>query len=131
MAVRSYHSGNSNTRVLPSDAVSPTPTPYEAMERNELAHHIKEALSSLPHSHRQTLELVLDGLSANQIASTIGCTEKAVRRLLDKARAGVRNMLSHCGSAYALIQWRSDECPARKEKYNCVKWLYLQRLRAE
>jgi RNA polymerase sigma-70 factor (ECF subfamily) len=131
VAARNYRGGKLDGGKLPPDAASPIPTPDVAMERDELGDQIAHALASLAQSHRHAMELVQDGLSAKQIASTADCTEKAVQRRLAKARKQMRNMLSRCGSSCALDQRRPDQCPARKENLHCLKWLYVRGLRCE
>lgn len=108
---------------------SPTWHPETVTDQRELARRIAEALAALSQSNRQALELSQQGLSTKQIASHCGCTEKAVRRRVEKTREQLQLTLSRCGRMCVMLTGRADLCPARKKNFYCLKWLYMHHLR--
>lgn len=61
--------------------VAHEPTPEEATELAEL---IESTLDGMGDTDAKTLELALQGFTASEIASQIGCSRWTVRRLLDR-----------------------------------------------
>ena len=85
---------------LSPSMMSPAPSPAAAAEQNELVRRLREATNSLPESHRRALEMNHEGLSARQIADASDCTEKAIRRRIQKALARIRERLASVGSPH-------------------------------
>jgi len=62
------------------------PSPVEAMA---LVDEVEQAMRGLQPAQRRILELRLQGFTLDEIASTVGCTERTVRRVLE----GVKQQL--------------------------------------
>jgi RNA polymerase sigma-70 factor (ECF subfamily) len=114
---------------LPGDPPSPALPVVDLIEHKAIAAETAGALGKLSGSHRLVLELRQQGLSAKEIGARIGCTEKAVERRLEKAKAAFRIALSLCGRACAWDRGRPEECPAEKNNLHCPRWLSRQGLR--
>jgi RNA polymerase sigma-70 factor (ECF subfamily) len=63
------------------------------LEKESLLHEFSLALAALPESHRRAFELRERGLTVKQIAERTHRTEKAIERLLEKARSTLRATL--------------------------------------
>lgn len=74
---------------------SHTPTPVQAILQNEQALVVKEALDSLPVNQKMTVVLYrYDRLSYEEIAEVIGCSVKAVKSLLHRAKINLKEKLA-------------------------------------
>ena len=84
-------------RVLEGTAPLPwpdTPSPEEAVELDELARTVGEALETLPEAHRGVLlRHYVEGLTCREIAERTGQSTGAVRVRLHRARANLRDLL--------------------------------------
>ena len=66
----------------------------EAMLRAEEAQAVKAAVDALPEQQRLAVILSrFDGLSYDEIAGVMGCSSKAVKSLLHRAREGLKVQL--------------------------------------
>lgn len=106
-------------------------SPHAAMEQDEIAGQVAQAVDSLAESHRLALELKQAGYSTKQIAAIVNCTEKAAQRRLEKARVQLRLALSRCGPSCVMGTPRQDQCPARAKELYCLKWLFIKNLRSQ
>ncbi|OAI53138.1 hypothetical protein AYO44_16270 [Planctomycetaceae bacterium SCGC AG-212-F19] len=86
---REHHFGSEDTlfRLQPHLA-APEPSPAEAVA---LVADMEQLLEQLDASERLILELRLDGCKLTEIAARAGCTERTVRRILDR----IRQQLGH------------------------------------
>lgn len=67
---------------------TPTPSPLQAAEANELERRIEAALAALPTIYRETLLLVaVEGLRPSEAAAVCGISAPAMRQRLSRARA--------------------------------------------
>lgn len=79
---------------LPESALSPTRTPSEVGEANEIAQHIREAILSLPLDLREAVILrEYERLSYEEIALLQGCAVGTVKSRLARAREALRGLL--------------------------------------
>jgi RNA polymerase sigma factor (sigma-70 family) len=70
------------------------PAPEEAVELEELARVVREALEALPRPQREVVVLhYVDGLSCREIAARLGESAGTVRVRLHRARARLRKLL--------------------------------------
>jgi RNA polymerase sigma-70 factor (ECF subfamily) len=75
-------------------------TPEEAFENKELREALDQAIQKLPKKYRMTLVLRdMEGLSAKEVGTVMGATERAVKSRLHRARLFVRRELSARGIA--------------------------------
>ena len=75
-------------------AVSAEPAPDHALQHKELVETVRQAIDRLPRQQRVALVLnKFEGLSYQDIAETLGMTVAAVRSLLARARANLRDSL--------------------------------------
>ncbi len=73
-------------------------TPEEALEKKELRLALNAAIQKLPKQYRVVLVLRdMEGLSAKEVGSILGLTERAVKSRLHRARLFVRKELSARG----------------------------------
>jgi RNA polymerase sigma factor (sigma-70 family) len=114
---------------LSPEVAAAAPSPRDALERSEVAHQIAQALDLLADSRRLALTASQEGLSAKQIAASMGCTENAARILVQKARRELARLLSRCGDSCTLGKHGQDQCPARTSNFLCLKSLYYRQLR--
>jgi RNA polymerase sigma-70 factor (ECF subfamily) len=96
--VRAEHSIDADRQALPSafDADGQSPSPSAVIAFLDL---LEDFMSRLRDTDRRILELRLDGYSQQEIAQEMGCTERTVRRVLERIRAlaeerGVRQQLA-------------------------------------
>ncbi|MBN1420401.1 MAG: RNA polymerase sigma factor [Planctomycetes bacterium] len=83
-----------NAAVLPGMAGRTPDSPEEALEREERASLVREAILSLPPNQRQAVLLRrYEDLSYEEIARAIGVSVKAVKSLLVRARENLRKAL--------------------------------------
>ena len=66
------------------EAAAPEPTPAEAAMLTDLVEHL---LSRLEGRHREILALCLQGYTAPEVSTQVGCTERTVYRVLDRVKA--------------------------------------------
>jgi len=57
------------------------------------ASHLIEAVARLPHPERRCIALHLQGLSPDDIATLLGCSQAKVRKLVDRASETLRHTL--------------------------------------
>ena len=75
--------------------VSAEPTPQRVLEQRELAEAVRHAIDRLPPQQRVAVVLSrYEGLSYKDIAETMATTVTAVRSLLTRARANLRDVLT-------------------------------------
>ena len=68
--------------------------PYQSLHKLELARHVQEALLKVSFDHRAILLLrEVEGLSCEEIASTLGLAEGTVKSRLARARESLRRLL--------------------------------------
>lgn len=91
---------HSSRRELPGSQLAEDPPsvdadpPYETLERTELAHAVREAVSALPEDQRVVILLrEYEGLSYREIAAVVGAKEDAVRVRAHRARLALRELL--------------------------------------
>jgi RNA polymerase sigma factor (sigma-70 family) len=107
---------------LPADIPSPLLSPGVSLEREELGRQLERAMDSLSSSQRLALEsTTFLGLSAREVAAQIGCTPNAARILIQKAKAKMTRVASHCGKFCAVDNGHPDKCPARIKNIDCLK----------
>ncbi len=71
------------------------PPPEAALREAELAERIRRAVERLPHNQRMAMVLVrYEHMDYQQIAEVLGCTTMAVKSLLSRARAHLRDALA-------------------------------------
>ncbi len=69
-------------------------TPSEQMLQNEEADVVRSAINELPQEQRMAVILSrFDGLSYDEISTVMGCSAKAVKSLLHRARSGLKDRL--------------------------------------
>jgi RNA polymerase sigma-70 factor (ECF subfamily) len=74
---------------------APGDTPADSAERNDLAGAVREHIHNLPHDLKTVILLYeYQGLSYDAIATTLGCTPKAVEMRLARARHLLRDSLA-------------------------------------
>lgn len=75
-------------------AVSPHPTPHEALALDGRRRMVREVVDELPDDVREVIALFyLEGRSVRQVADLLGIAEPAVRKRLSRARAAIREEL--------------------------------------
>ncbi len=75
-------------------------SPEEALEHKELRQALDEAINRLPNKYKMVLILRdMEGLSAKEVGTIMGLTERAVKSRLHRARLFVRRELSARGVA--------------------------------
>lgn len=72
---------------------APSPTPEQALSRDEQAARLADAVARLPVGHREVVALALEGLSYREIADVLGLSESNVGARLTRARAQLRDRL--------------------------------------
>jgi RNA polymerase sigma-70 factor (ECF subfamily) len=73
-------------------------TPEEAFQNKELRQALDQAINRLPKKYRMTLVLRdMEGLSAKEVGTIMGLSERAVKSRLHRARLFVRRELSARG----------------------------------
>ncbi|HKC94812.1 MAG TPA: sigma-70 family RNA polymerase sigma factor [Nitrospira sp.] len=73
-------------------------TPEQALQNKELREALDQAINKLPKKYRMTLVLRdMEGLSAKEVGTIMGLTERAVKSRLHRARLFVRRELSARG----------------------------------
>src|SRR5262249_5005648 len=93
---------------IPIDAL----TPEEALQNKELREALDQAINNLPRKHRMTIVLQdMEGLSAKEVGTIMGLTERAVKSRLHRARLFVRRELSARGMTQEDHQAREDWQP--------------------
>ena len=91
-ARRPQESLDQEESVAPPD---PGATPLEALEEQDLARRLEEALAALPENQRRALVLKrLGDLSYQEIAAEIGLSPQAVDGLLKRARQTLKKVLA-------------------------------------
>jgi RNA polymerase sigma-70 factor (ECF subfamily) len=65
------------------DPASPEPTPAEAVL---LAETLEQALAGLKETHREIVLRRLQGCTIEEVSAQLGCSERTVHRVLEKAR---------------------------------------------
>lgn len=76
------------------EIASPRAQVDDLVAQKLLMRELSQAVSRMPHAHRQTFELVLcDGLSPSEAAEVLGTTESAVRVRIFRIREGLRKAL--------------------------------------
>ena len=118
-------------RKFSADTQSSNLSPHVAMEQDEMAQQVTQAVDSLAESHRLALELSQTGSSAKQIAALSNCTEKAARRRVEKAKEQLKLALSRCGRSCVMGTPRQEQCPALTKELYCLKRLYAKKLRSQ
>lgn len=85
-------------RTLVTDQPPETPLParqVEALEANELAQRVDQALQTLPDRQRQALTLFhFEGMSQLEVGAEMGISDEAVESLLARARRSLRTALA-------------------------------------
>ena len=75
-------------------------SPEEALQNKELRQGLDQAIAKLPKKYRMVLVLRdMEGLSAKEVGTIVGLTERAVKSRLHRARLFVRRELSARGIA--------------------------------
>ena len=69
------------------------PNPEEALSTEQQGRRLFDAVQRLPLNHRQTVTLMLEGLSYSEIADVLGITETNVGARLTRARQLLRKLL--------------------------------------
>jgi len=69
------------------------PNPEEALSSEQQGRQLFDAVQRLPLNHRQTVTLMLEGLSYSEIADVLGITETNVGARLTRARQLLRKLL--------------------------------------
>ncbi len=80
---------------VPRQVADPNmPTPAEGLQRKEQAELVRRAVDSLPEPQRLAVLLSrFEGLSYEEIAGVLGCSAKAVKSMLHRARLALRERL--------------------------------------
>ncbi|HKE61478.1 MAG TPA: sigma-70 family RNA polymerase sigma factor [Nitrospira sp.] len=87
-------------------------TPEQALQNKELREALDQAINKLPKKYRMTLVLRdMEGLSAKEVGTIMGLTERAVKSRLHRARLFVRRELSARGMTQEDHQSREDWQP--------------------
>ena len=87
-------------------------TPEQALQNKELREALDQAINKLPRKYRMTLVLRdMEGLSAKEVGTIMGLTERAVKSRLHRARLFVRRELSARGMTQEDHQSREDWQP--------------------
>jgi RNA polymerase sigma-70 factor (ECF subfamily) len=87
-------------------------TPEQALQNKELREALDQAINKLPKKYRMTLVLRdMEGLSAKEVGTIMGLTERAVKSRLHRARLFVRRELSARGMTQEDHQAREDWQP--------------------
>ena len=73
------------------------PTPANALLQKEEAEAVKAAIGGLPEQQRLAVILSrFEGLSYEEVATVLGCSSKAVKSLLHRARVELKERLERC-----------------------------------
>jgi RNA polymerase sigma factor (sigma-70 family) len=84
MVDRERHFGSEDSLLgLKAMVVAREPSPVEALA---LAEELEEVMRRLAPPQRRILEMRLQGKALDEIAAAAGCTERTVRRVLDRVR---------------------------------------------
>lgn len=75
------------------EPVDPRPRPEEIAAGRQQRRHLQDAILGLPLGHRQTVLLMLEGLSQAEMAEVLGTTENNVAVRLTRARAALRDAM--------------------------------------
>jgi len=76
------------------DCGDPSPSPAEQLEAARRGDQVRGALASLPGNQRMAIILkYYEDMNYAQIAGIMGVSEKAIERLLDRGREGLRRRL--------------------------------------
>jgi RNA polymerase sigma-70 factor (ECF subfamily) len=94
--------GNSEAEEVGLQAVSREPTPLEAAVAVETVEHLMAAFEP---RDREILTMALQGYSSPEISSQAGCTERTVRRVMERIRSRLDAMRNDSGES------REDEPP--------------------
>ncbi len=71
------------------------PTPFERLEREDLAETVQRAIAALPERQRMALLLArYEELSFREIADVLDSSERAVKSLVHRARENLRELLA-------------------------------------
>jgi RNA polymerase sigma-70 factor, ECF subfamily len=90
-----YGSGEDDDPGLEGSVLAPDDSPADSAERHDLASAVREHIQNLPHNLKTTVLLFeYQDLGYDEIASTLGCTSKAVETRLYRARQLLRKSLS-------------------------------------
>ena len=84
---------------MPRQVADPNmPTPAETLRRKEQAELVRRAVDSLPEPQRLAVLLSrFEGMSYEEIAGVLGCSAKAVKSMLHRARLALRERLEPAG----------------------------------
>ena len=78
-----------------SNAIRPSPSPLDAAVSRESGEAVRKALDTLPPNQRMAVVLrYYEGLSGRDMAAAMGVSQKAVERLLARARGALEVHLS-------------------------------------
>jgi RNA polymerase sigma factor (sigma-70 family) len=81
---RELHFGSEDSLLgLRANVFAREPSPVEAVA---LAEELEGVMRRLPAPQRRILEMRLQGHAVDEIASRVGCTERTVRRALERVR---------------------------------------------
>jgi RNA polymerase sigma-70 factor (ECF subfamily) len=76
------------------DCPDDTPSALDRLEKEGQGDRVREALARLPENQRMAVILrYYEEMSYSEIATTMGVSEKAVERMLDRGRQGLRSYL--------------------------------------
>ncbi len=90
------------------DRPDPSPGPSRRAEHRQLAEHLERAIAELPLPQREVLVMRdVEGLSAAEVAESLGLGERAVKSRLHRARLAVRERLA------PFMAGRAEARPAR------------------
>jgi RNA polymerase sigma-70 factor (ECF subfamily) len=75
---------------------SPTPSPHDHAESAEVWHQVQASIQTIDPAYREVLVLRdIEGLKATEVAEIVGISVSAVKSRLHRARAELRDTLSH------------------------------------
>jgi RNA polymerase sigma-70 factor (ECF subfamily) len=90
-----HGSGQDDDPGLESSLPAPGDTPADSAERHDLASAVRAHIQELPHDLRSVIVLFeYQDLGYEEIATTLGCTPKAVETRLYRARGILRDLLA-------------------------------------
>jgi RNA polymerase sigma factor (sigma-70 family) len=75
------------------EPVDPRPHPEERAAKTKQQERLMSAIRSLPVTHRQTIVLILEGLSHAQIGEVLGITENNVAVRLTRAKRALKDAM--------------------------------------
>jgi len=80
-------------------------SPDKSYESMELGKHLKSAINSLSHEHREVILLrEVEGLSYAEISEAVGCSRGTVMSRLHHARKKLQNYLKEISSEFMVLE---------------------------